>query len=117
MTGQTNTAMNKKCKVDASEKSVRSDSPEVGGAADDDFQVEDWLTKELGRRPTMEERFERIRLAARRMGIPEPEPEPELTDEELTRIAESARLLKTIPRRKVKKDSVELLREMRGGCE
>ena len=80
----------------------------------DNFQVEDWLTKELGRRPTMEERFERIRLAARRMGIPEPEPEPELTDEELARIAESARLLKTIPRRKVKKDSVELLREMRG---
>lgn len=62
----------------ASEKESASaaPSPEHKGVASSNGEHMDWLTRELGRRPTWEERVERARAARKRLGLPPPPPRP-----------------------------------------
>ena len=72
----------------------------------------DWLTRELGRRPTLEERMERARLAAIRMGSP-CEPAPPWTEAEKKALDESTRRIRAVRWPKVGQKSEDLIRELR----
>ena len=107
MTAMTSNAMSKKSAAKGSSRRARSAS--VNGrlrrVMSLDGKTIDWEhVEKLG---------EEARRAAIRLGVPPPEPLPPLTEEELARAEESARLVRAIPRRKFKQTSEEMIREMR----
>ena len=61
----------------------------------------------------LEERSERARRAALRMGVAPCKPPPPMTRGELTRLAESTRRLLAMKKPKVRQSSEALVREMR----
>ena len=91
--------------IEVSEKPAVSSAPDSGAAAGPDDARLNWAY--------LEECMERARLAGLRMGNPPFKMKP-LSKKQLAKIAESSRRLRTLPRRKYDRTSLELIREMRG---
>ena len=108
----------------ASEKesaSAASAPPDQQSAAPANGEHVDWLTKELGRRPTWEERLERARAAAKRLGYPKGPPSPPIPrrtpEEHAAMVAKTNRLREAI-RKELgpwRFKSVQFFRDLRDG--
>ena len=114
--------MNPKSEVESPPAPSRPASPPNGkGGARPNGEYVDWLTRELGRRPTWEERTERMLAAAARLGYsrktPRPPPPRRTPEEHAAMVAETDRIREAI-RKELKGwsfKSVRFFRDLRDG--
>ena len=92
--------------TEVSEKPAVSSAPDNGAAAKSDDARLNWAY--------LDECMERAWQAGLRMGNPPEDDWEPPSKEQLAKIAESSRRLRTLPRRKYDQTSLELIREMRG---